>query len=374
MDLTSGVRWRARPRFAWLCATVLVALGLISCSPHITQSPLPDLHMPGVSKVPGFDSFFKTLGVYPYDELGNFTAYQPGGPGQPGRVLLPLDGKLYSIGLDGKPPFTIHTPTDSLIDTCFDRPSVAPNGIWLLCSTTAGIIALDLQAPSADNLQVALTNERRLALPAFGSDGQRFVVNVFADENCELAVYTSAPPYKGSHLVTRLLFPDLAPPVLGVTTGFGDACEVSEVGWSPNGNWIVFIAGRPGADENSHLYALDLRTIALPSEAATDPARLITIPSRAVHDLGSVIRVGDIWANLTWPQVSDTISMPAGNQLVNVNLETGEKHVILSVEDAGFCSASWTPDGTQLFFALCRPYHGNPDISAPPPELYVYTP
>jgi hypothetical protein len=64
--------------------------------------------------------------------------------------------------------------------------------------------------------------------------------------------------------------------------------------------------------------------------------------------------------------------MPAGNQIININLETGERRFILSVDDAEFCAASWTPDGAQLFFALCRPYHGNPDITAPPPELYLY--
>jgi Tol biopolymer transport system component len=374
MDRISGAGRRARWRFAWLCLSLLVALGLISCSPHITQPPLPELHIPGVSKVPGFDSFFKTVDVYPHDELGTFTAYLPGGASQAGRALLPLAGNLYSIGLDGRPPFTIHTPTHTLINTCFDRPTIAPNGRWLLCSTTAGIIAIDLQTLSDDNVKIALTNQRSIELPAFAPDGKRFVVNLYVDENCELAVYTSEPPYDNSRLVTGLLFPDLIAPAQTAASGFARDCVMTDVSWSPDGNWIAFIAGRGGEVWKSHLYALDLRTIALPSDVATDPARTITIPAGVVHDYGAITYVGDVGTNLTWSQASDTVSMPAGNKIINVNLRTNERQVILSVEDAEICAASWTPDDTQLFFALCRPYHGNPDISAPPPELYVYTP
>jgi WD40-like Beta Propeller Repeat len=329
--------------------------------------------MPGVSEVSGFDTFFKNVDGYS-DELGHFTAYQPGGSGQPGRVLLPLGGNLYDIGLDGKPPRTVLMSDGELRYTCFDRPSVAPSGRWLLCSTTAGIIALDLQISSADNVQLALANQNHPELPAFGPDGRRFVVKLFADKDCELGVFSSEPPYKGSRLVTHLLFPDLVPPALASTTGFGDACDMSDVGWSPDGNWITFIAGRPRAQVERHLYALDLHTVALPSDAASDPAKVITISASTVNDFGAVIGVGDVAPNLTWPQAFDTVSMPAGNQIININLRTNGRRVILSVEDAQFCAASWTPDGAQLFFALCRPYPSNPDTGGPPAQLYLSTP
>jgi hypothetical protein len=161
---------------------------------------------------------------------------------------------------------------------------------------------------------------------------------------------------------------------LASTTGFDGACEMGDVGWSPDGTWITFIAGRPGVGVESHLHAVDLRANALPSAPAADPAKVITIPSSAVNDLRAVRNLGVVGTTLTWPQAFDTVSMPAGNQIININLRTNERHVILSVEDAQFCAASWTPDGSQLFFALCRPYNSNPDTSGPPVQLYIYTP
>jgi hypothetical protein len=127
MDHKRDAGWPTKSRIASLCLGFLFALGVGACSPHIPPRPLPELNTPGVSKVPGFDSFFKTVDVHPHDELGGFTAYQPGGSGKPGRLLLPLEGKLYDIGLDGKLPRTIQTPTDSLIDACdacFERQSM----------------------------------------------------------------------------------------------------------------------------------------------------------------------------------------------------------------------------------------------------------
>jgi hypothetical protein len=124
----------------------------------------------------------------------------------------------------------------------------------------------------------------------------------------------------------------------------------------------------------SHLYALDLRTIALASETGTDSDKGITIPSKVVNDLGAFNDFADVDASLTWPQTTDTLSMPMGNQIININLRTGERRIDLSVEDAEFCAASWTPDGSQLFFAVCRPVYSNPDTTGPPAQLYVYTP
>jgi Tol biopolymer transport system component len=243
-----------------------------------------------------------------------------------------------------------------------------------ICSNTEGVITLDLQWPSPGNVQIALADQTRPGLATFSPDGRRFIVTQFADKDCELGVYASEPPHRDSRPVTELLFPDLVEVGKTWAGGFAHACVISDVGWSPDGNWIAIIAGRPNADITSHLYALNLSAIALPSSTAADPARAITIPSTAVNDLGEVIYVGGVGTNLTWPQAFDTVSMPAGNQIINVNLRANERRVILSVEDAQFCAASWTPDGAQLFFALCRPYHGNPDTGGPPAQLYLYTP
>jgi len=370
MKYARGPWRRAGSLFSCLCIALLCSICMTTCSPHIPPRPLPDLQMPGVSKVPGFESFSKSAtNGYPPQALGRLTAYQPEGPGQPGRALLPLGGNLYDIGLDGKAPRIV-----PIANTCSDRPSISPDGRWLLCSNTEGVITLDLQWPSPGNVQIALADQTRPELATFSPDGRRFIVTQFADKDCELGVYASEPPHRDSRPVTELLFPDLVEVGKTWAGGFAHACVISDVGWSPDGNWIAFIAGRPNADVTSRLYALNLSAIALPSSTATDPTRIITIPSSAVNDLGAGHDFGVVGTNLTWPHAFDTVSMPAGNEIININLRTNERRVVLSVEDAQFCAASWTPDGVQLFFALCRPYPSNPDTSAPPAQLYLYTP
>jgi hypothetical protein len=223
MGSASEAGQRARSCFIWLGLAMIVALGVTACSAHIPPRPLPELHMSGVSKVQGFDRFYKTVGVYPNQTLGNLTAYQPGGSGQPGRVLLPLGGKLYDVGLDGKPPRSLP------LKARFKRTSVSPDGRWLLCSTSAGIIVLDLQTPSTDNVQVALANENRPDWPAFGPDDQRFAVSLFADKDCELGMYAFEPPHSRSRLVTGLYFPDLVEIGQTWAGGYAHACEITDV-------------------------------------------------------------------------------------------------------------------------------------------------
>jgi hypothetical protein len=155
---------------------------------------------------------------------------------------------------------------------------------------------------------VSLTTQWPIDLPAFAPDGKRFVVNLFAVENCALAPYVAQPPYDNSRLVTELVFTALVAPHHAASSACAVDGVMTDVSWSPDANCMALIAGRQGAVWERHHSALGFRTIALPSEVATARAMVITIPSSVVHDLGLGMLVEDGGTHLTWAQVADTVS------------------------------------------------------------------
>jgi Tol biopolymer transport system component len=183
-------------------------------------------------------------------------------------------------------------------------------------------------------------------------------------DGCVLGLYVADPPFKEAQLVTQLTFASLAAPTATVTQD-PYSCDIKDVGWSPDGQWLAFIAVQDvGGRGERHLYALDLHTYPLPQDGGNQST--IAVPASALSDLGGA---GE---TLTWSATSHTITTAGYVGMVEVDLFTHERRVILSQQQLTFCAASWTPDGTKLVFILCRP--GNFEVVGPQAQLYVYTP
>jgi hypothetical protein len=316
-----------------------------------------------VAPVPGFDRFLQKLDAYPKDQLQALTAYQAADGARPARALLVIGNELYDLSLDGA--IARRVPMSGV---CQDRSTVTKDGRWLLCANGAGIISLDLQTPPPQNSQLVALNTASATLPngdqprhaAWGPDQRHFIVGLFAPQSCVLGVYVADPPYAQAQPVVKLTFPQL-------TTA--EPCDIRDVGWSPDGQWLAFIAPLPfGVGAINHLFALELRAFPLPQGAATDANSAIAVPSSAIADLGGA---GE---TLTWPATPHTITMAGYQSIFEVDLLTHQRHTVLAQQGVQFCTASWTPDGAMLVFILCRP-GTNPDVaSAPLAQLYTYTP
>jgi Tol biopolymer transport system component len=263
---------------SWL-AVLLLLLITTACSGHITLPPLPVLDQPGVTPVPGFDRFLHNLPGYDKERLEQLTAYPPHDATQPAHALMVIGGGLYDIGLDGATAQKV-----AMQYACQDRPAVTDDGQWLLCAHEPGVVALDLEMPAPNDWQMALSNRPHTALSnrdnpqraAWGPDNRHFAVDMDSADGCILGLYVADTPFKEAQLVTQLTFSSLAPD-----------CDIEDVGWSPDGQWLAFIAQLPfGAGAKNELFALDLRAFPLPQDAATDANSTIAVPASALNDLG----------------------------------------------------------------------------------------
>jgi hypothetical protein len=122
-------------------------------------------------------------------------------------------------------------------------------------------------------------------------------------------------------------------------------------------------------DQHTRIFALDLQRLSLPSDDAVGPIGALTAPANAVVDLGGG---GGLTARLSWPNAANIVTISSYGAIVNIDLLTRSKSILLKQDEAQICSVSWTPDGTQLAFSLCAP--GNFEIAGARPQLYVYTP
>jgi hypothetical protein len=177
---------------------------------------------------------------------------------------------------------------------CQDRPAVTDDGRWLLCADAEGVISLDLQTPAPNNWHKALLSKTSTALPngdqprraAWGPDNCHFVVGLFGPDSCILGLYVADPPFAEAQLVAQLTFPSLATPTPTDAAGHY-TCNIEDVGWSPDGQWLAFIAQRPeGYGTTSRLFALDLHAYPSPLDAAKGANSTVSVPPSALNDLG----------------------------------------------------------------------------------------
>jgi hypothetical protein len=255
--------------WSWLALPLLLLLLLTTaCSGHITLPPLPVLQQPGVTPVPGFAQFLHNLPGYDKERLEELTAYQPTDATQPAHAFLVIGGGLYDISIDGATAQKV-----AMQHACQDRPAVTRDGRWLLCAHEPGVVALDLQTPAPNDWQIALSNRRHTALSnrdnpqraAWGPDNRHFVVDMDRADGCVLGLYVADPPFKEAQLVTQLTFASLAAPTATVTQD-PYSCDIEDVGWSPDGQWLAFIA-RPRRWREGRAAPLCARSAHLPIAA-----------------------------------------------------------------------------------------------------------
>src|SRR5690348_5492641 len=214
-----------------------VSLTVSACSgPPPASSPLPDLHLPGVTKIPGIAELEKQVNIH---DILSMTTYVPSdNAGRGARVLFGLGGTSYDVGLNGG---DLH----ALGGVCDLPDSVSPDGHWVLCSSIEGIRMDDLR-PSGEKGTVLLprTGSAGFSGPAWAPDGRQLAVLTRIPQPCTVAIYAVAPEHASAVRISQLTLPQFA------TSGpAGAGCEVEDLAWSPDGAWLSFavIAARSTA-------------------------------------------------------------------------------------------------------------------------------
>jgi hypothetical protein len=329
--------------------------------PRGQATHLPDLHLPHVKQVPGFEEFYQRYARIGTEHLDDFVAYQPDGPGTTGRVLvsaaLPDDNSaLLDMGLDGSGGRKV---ADGGL--CWDRPAVTRDSHWLLCLSYNGqLMAQSLTDPPPYQGHLLALVASHLRLPAWGPDGKRFVAVERVDAECRLSIYRTAPLYTEARAIAQIRVPQA--PLFPSA-----ACDYYDLGWSPDGRWLAMMVLT--AQSEDKIYTLDLSKLPLPADNAGAPPVELTTSTDVIEDLGGQ---GGAGRRLTLPNAPHVVTITYSGEVVNVDILTHERFIALQQDVGQICGVSWTPDGTQLAFSLCRP--GNNDVAGARPQLYVYTP
>ena len=142
----------------------LTALLLSSCSGRFPpQKPLPDLHLPGLTQVPGVTTLHHGVGRGIITGLATASSLDPAAAP---RAVISVDDELYDIGLDGSLPQQFST-------ACVDRYqfsvnlAVSADGRWLYCNghgLTIGPFASVNLGPQSTPCSCRRRQERRCAI------------------------------------------------------------------------------------------------------------------------------------------------------------------------------------------------------------------
>jgi hypothetical protein len=343
-----------------LCCLAAV---LAACQEGTSSLTLPELNIPGVTRIPIVES------VRSYGQEQEVLAYRAApGDGQT-RILLSLGHGLTDFALDGSDP---RAPAPGAL--CAARFAITPDGRWLACGTqNASVILAPMAAPSANAGPAAppypmLGSGRDGVQPdglAWGPDGGQLAVLSNLAGGCAIALYT--PDAAHATLQPSALLPL---PSFLVQRPYGPSCALQWLSWSPDGRTMALAA------DTQTLYTLDLSPV-LPriaqgraGQGAPVPATVPTIPldARALAPLGEIGLAGPP----AWSPSADALLVTDRLQhtLVRVDLRTGRRSALLGPLENFICGFAPTPDGGQVVFIYCGP--GNEERSGPPEQLYRY--
>jgi hypothetical protein len=296
------------------------------------------------------------------------SAYGPPatGGGAAGAVVS-IEGLLADVSLQTGGPRLIPIST-----VCGSLPiAVTRDGTWIACTNGDDILVTPRAANSATDGQTLVRADAGEVLqsPAWAPDGRRLAIVTNDGGGCAVALYAVSADHAQATRWALLRFPDLVDPTSDLPRG-----TIFGLSWSPDGAWLGlmvdarFLAVRP---EAPLIYALRLASLGLPPGPSGGAVVDVTVP-RANLPL-----VGETWnhAPPAWSETDGRLALTFADQdehIVRVDLASGARTTLVSVNEGTLDAVAWTPDSGQLVFALGDPC--SYACGGLPSQLYVYTP
>lgn len=334
-----------------LCTSLFVCVGCTAPPPP--QHPLADLHIPGVSKVPKGERVAQHVITH---QIGAITTYIASADGHTARILASDGERIFDIGVDGSAFHEV-----PLAAPCSGELSVTVDGQWGACQSERGIEVFGLSGSSKGQSREVLQNPEGevLRTPSWAPDGRHLATASRLDGGA-VNIYTVSPTYDALHLTARLTFA---------------FAYVDSVSWSADGKWLAVLGGASGMSGFSiHLVHIGpLLPRLLGHEDAPVSIYIGSDQVSAVQGLPP----------MTWshpiPSGGDAVNTATmtltdsdGRRIVQQNLMTGQLMTLLTQQVGYICGLAWTPDNSELVFALCGP--NTTEYYGPPTVLYTYTP
>lgn len=356
----------------------ICSLALSSCSGRFPPpKPLPDLHIPGVTQIPGVTTLHPGVGRGVINGLTIAPSLDPSGAP---RAVIALDDELYSIGFDGNMPQRIFT-------NCVNRYSVGAillataDGQWLFCSghiftidplTRTGIGDAEHEIKLQTDTGAPVVNTFNHVTVSPDGHYLALVTNEFAD--CAIAFYAVALTHDALTLLGVLPFP------ASLVASRLDQCKLSAPSWSPDapgGPWLAFAH----CNVTCLIEALPLQPYL--SRLAAPASKPITLSPDSLH-LTTIANVDGV-ISPSWTIASNGLRL---NSLTNyralsiwqASLSGGTPRELLTLPDGvpGSISAlAATPNDQSLVFAhtyirpsLCPECQDGET----PSHLYFFTP
>lgn len=334
---------------AFLCFVLLVC----GCSQGLPPPrPLQDLHLAGVTQIPGIAALRSKQGQ---GVIGQIVAYQPDDGSALGRVLFDVDGELYDVGLDG-------SGLRRLGITCTGPFSATSNGRWVACQQgfpDNGIEIAQLRANGPVGAPFILTNPEGTLVgePTWAPDSHHLAV-VSHIGGCSIAVFSISPSYDAFQLAAVFTFPELATP--GPYVG----CSIFALSWSPDGDWLAFVddAGPP---RTPGLYSLHLAALSPRILQSVGPPIRLTLRRDSLVPLVVPLIESGVYVRPSWARVptASSASTTSGalmltyverynDTIARVDVSSRQHSTLLKVDEGAIDAISWTPDYRHLVFAL----------------------
>ena len=180
----------------WLLfMALLLLLFCTACSGNVTVKPWADLHMPGVTKIPGIEGLQDHESI---DRVYSAMTYSSSLDGNAIHVLFENGQKVYDMRLDGSQLHPVALP-------CSDSVAVAPGGQWVACRAQYDIVLHDLAYPEPD---ITLTGAGEYpGYPTWAPDGHHLAAVVRLGDVCSIAVFDISFASGTNHLIALLGLP-----------------------------------------------------------------------------------------------------------------------------------------------------------------------